>query len=153
VCDFGFARKAEPKADHLTICGTYGWMAPEVYRGNYDFSFFLCFLLLLLFSFVADYRSGEKYDTRADVFSYGMVLCELVTRRKPPKRVADKAFAFDPLDFETRCPAGTPPQLFDLIVSCAQFDPEKVNILSSFLLFYFVEVFSFFYTFTLLLCF
>ncbi len=47
VCDFGFARKAEPKADFLTMCGTDEWMAPEV-------------------------GLGEKYDTRADVFSYGM---------------------------------------------------------------------------------
>lgn len=69
-------------------------------------------------------NTGEKYDTRADVFSYGMVLCELVTRRKPPKRVAGR---FNVRDFKARVPPDTPPELFDLIVSCAQFYPEKVR--------------------------
>ena len=34
VCDFGFARKAEAKADYLTLCGTDEWMAPEVGLGT-----------------------------------------------------------------------------------------------------------------------
>ncbi|ELR17849.1 protein kinase domain containing protein [Acanthamoeba castellanii str. Neff] len=100
VCDFGFARKAEPKADFLTMCGTDEWMAPEV-------------------------GLGEKYDTRADVFSYGMVLCELVTRRKPPRRQAGRAYAFEVKELKTRAPPDTPPELMDLIVNCAQFYPEK----------------------------
>jgi LIM domain kinase 1 len=100
VCDFGFARKAEPKADFLTMCGTDEWMAPEV-------------------------GLGEKYDTRADVFSYGMVLCELVTRRKPPRRQPGRAYAFEVKELKSRAPPDTPPELMDLIVSCAQFYPEK----------------------------
>ena len=55
-----------------------------------------------------------------------MVLCELATRKKPPKRPPTRAFAFDPKDFRTRIPPDTPPELFDLIVACAQFYPEKV---------------------------
>jgi LIM domain kinase 1 len=100
VCDFGFARKAEPKADFLTMCGTDEWMAPEV-------------------------GLGEKYDTRADVFSYGMVLCELVTRRKPPPRQPGRAYAFDLKELKARAPSDTPQELIDLIISCAQFYPEK----------------------------
>jgi len=100
VCDFGFARKAEAKADYLTMCGTDEWMAPEV-------------------------GLGEKYDTRADVFSYGMVLCELVTRRKPPKRAPGRAYAFDVKELKSRAPQDTPQEMMDLIISCAQFYPEK----------------------------
>lgn len=99
VCDFGFARKAE-KADFLTMCGTDEWMAPEV-------------------------GLGEKYDARADVFSYGMVLCELVTRRKPPRRQPGKAYAFEVKELKARAPPDTPPELMDLIINCAQFYPER----------------------------
>lgn len=100
VCDFGFARKAEAKADYLTMCGTDEWMAPEV-------------------------GLGEKYDERADVFSYGMVLCELVTRRKPPRRQPGRAYAFEVRELKARTPQDCPRELYDLIVDCAQFYPEK----------------------------
>jgi len=102
VCDFGFARKEKTTDNNylMTMCGTDEWMAPEV-------------------------GLGEKYDTRADVFSYGMVLCELVTRRKPPKRSPTRAYAFDVKELRARAPPDTPQELYDLIVDCAQFYPEK----------------------------
>jgi len=100
VCDFGFARKAEAKADYLTMCGTDEWMAPEV-------------------------GLGEKYDTRADVFSFGMILCELITRRKPPKRKPGRAYAFEVEELKTRSPKDVPKELYNLCVDCAQFYPEK----------------------------
>jgi len=56
VCDFGFSRRVN-KGELMTLCGTDEWMAPEV----------MC---------------GDKYDEKADVFSYGMVLTELITRKK-----------------------------------------------------------------------
>jgi len=101
ICDFGFARKAEGKADYLTMCGTDEWMAPEV-------------------------GLGEKYDSRADVFSFGMILIELITRRKPPKRKPGRAYAFEETALLPRLPnPGPPPALYSLLLECAQFYPEK----------------------------
>lgn len=57
ICDFGTARMM----DHTTkgtTSGTYAWMAPEVIK-------------------------SEKYSKSCDVYSYGVVLWELVTHGKP----------------------------------------------------------------------
>lgn len=53
ICDFGFARASDPK-EYMTLCGTDEWMAPEV----------------LL---------GEKYNEKADIYSFGMILTEFIT--------------------------------------------------------------------------
>jgi serine/threonine protein kinase len=57
VADFGFARIKEENAT-MTRCGTPCWTAPEILR-------------------------GEKYGERADVFSFGIVMWQVVTRREP----------------------------------------------------------------------
>jgi serine/threonine protein kinase len=57
VADFGFARIKEENAT-MTRCGTPCWTAPEVIR-------------------------GEKYDERADVFSFGVIMWEALTRKQP----------------------------------------------------------------------
>jgi serine/threonine protein kinase len=57
VADFGFARIKEENAT-MTRCGTPCWTAPEVIR-------------------------GEKYNERADVFSFGVIMWQVVTRREP----------------------------------------------------------------------
>jgi len=69
VCDFGFSRRVS-KGEQMTLCGTDEWMAPEV----------MC---------------GEKYDEKADVFSFGMVLTELISRKKPPLRKPATGFRFE----------------------------------------------------------
>jgi serine/threonine protein kinase len=53
ICDFGFARAADSK-EFMTMCGTDEWMAPEVIL-------------------------GDKYDESADVFSFGVIIAELIT--------------------------------------------------------------------------
>lgn len=70
ICDFGFSRKVGDAEEPMTLCGTDEWMAPEV-------------------------MLGEKYDAKADVFSFGMVLTELITRQKPAKRNPGNKFAVD----------------------------------------------------------
>jgi serine/threonine protein kinase len=57
VADFGFARIKEENAT-MTRCGTPCWTAPEVIR-------------------------GEKYNESADVFSFGIVMWEVLTRKQP----------------------------------------------------------------------
>jgi serine/threonine protein kinase len=57
VADFGFARIKEENAT-MTRCGTPCWTAPEVIR-------------------------GDKYGESADVFSFGVVMWEVLTRHQP----------------------------------------------------------------------
>jgi serine/threonine protein kinase len=57
VADFGFARIKEENAT-MTRCGTPCWTAPEVIR-------------------------GEKYDEKADVYSFGIIMWEVLTRKQP----------------------------------------------------------------------
>ncbi|KAK0411296.1 hypothetical protein QR680_005587 [Steinernema hermaphroditum] len=56
ICDFGTT--APQKTSMTNNQGTSCWMAPEVFK-------------------------GKKYDAKADVFSYGITLWEMVTRRFP----------------------------------------------------------------------
>ncbi|XP_010477890.1 PREDICTED: proline-rich receptor-like protein kinase PERK10 [Camelina sativa] len=60
VCDFGLAKLALDCNTHITtrVMGTFGYMAPE-------------------------YASSGKLTEKSDVFSFGVVLLELITGRKP----------------------------------------------------------------------
>lgn len=61
VCDFGTSRQVVPSGT-MSVCGTPVYMAPEVLR-------------------------GERYDESADLYSFGIVLWELLTRQVPFKGV------------------------------------------------------------------
>ncbi|KAB8336877.1 hypothetical protein FH972_021185 [Carpinus fangiana] len=63
IADFGFARQLENKGMAETLCGSPLYMAPEILR-------------------------YEKYDAKADLWSVGTVLYELMTG-KPPFRAAN----------------------------------------------------------------
>eukprot|EP01103_Thecamoeba_quadrilineata_P013212 TRINITY_DN359_c0_g1_i1.p1 TRINITY_DN359_c0_g1~~TRINITY_DN359_c0_g1_i1.p1 ORF type:complete len:339 (+),score=76.52 TRINITY_DN359_c0_g1_i1:99-1115(+) len=99
VCDFGFSRRVS-KDGVMTVCGTDEWMAPEV----------MC---------------GEPYDEKADVFSFGMVLTELITRRKPALRKPTKAFRFEADAFRQIAPPECPPELIELACVCAEY--QSIN--------------------------
>eukprot|EP00955_Chlamydomonas_euryale_P034768 349894-Chlamydomonas_euryale.AAC.6 len=73
VCDFGLSRMQEKTfltAQHATPA----WTAPEVLR-------------------------GEKSNEKVDVYSYGIVLWELVTRQRPWSHIDDRA-----VGCELHCP-------------------------------------------------
>jgi serine/threonine protein kinase/ABC-type phosphate transport system substrate-binding protein len=57
VADFGFARIKEENVT-MTRCGTPCWTAPEIIR-------------------------GEKYSEKADVYSFGVIMWEVLTRKQP----------------------------------------------------------------------
>jgi serine/threonine protein kinase/ABC-type phosphate transport system substrate-binding protein len=59
IIDFGFARIKQENAT-MTRCGSPCWTAPEIIR-------------------------GEKYTEKADVYSFGIILWELLTRQQPYK--------------------------------------------------------------------
>jgi len=101
VCDFGLARSSpddQEKKGGLTIVGTNEWMAPEV-------------------------AMGETYDSSADVFSYAMVIYEMLTRTDPPARKLKDCYAFKPEDFKNKIPPETPPKLWELLCDCAATTP------------------------------
>jgi len=99
VCDFGFSRRVN-KGELMTLCGTDEWMAPEV----------MC---------------GDKYDEKADVFSFGMVLTELITRKKPPLRKPATGFKFEVEPFKQLVPPDCPPALVELAIACSEHLPEN----------------------------
>jgi len=98
VCDFGFARKISKETQEMTICGTDEWMSPQVIL-------------------------GMEYGKKADVFSYGIVLTEIITERKIHNefsRGPQNSFSIDEDKVRAHTLKGCPPALLDLAISCCQ---------------------------------
>ncbi len=51
--------------------------------------------IFLLRRMAPEVAMGESYDKSADVFSFGMVVYELITRDKPPMRKLKDCYAFN----------------------------------------------------------
>nr|UDO46925.1 ser/thr kinase [Pandoravirus massiliensis] len=99
VADFGFARIKEANAT-MTRCGTPCWTAPEVIR-------------------------GARYSEKVDVYSFGIVMWEVVTRRRP---FADRGFADVALavldGVRPAIPSSCPSDLAKLMTACWDADPD-----------------------------
>ena len=97
LCDFGFARTVgdEKKAKFMTKTGTGLWMAPEIIM-------------------------GLAYSEKADIFSFGTILLEVICREKPPLRVPNDHFGFNIPTMKQKFPRDTPPQLAELFVQATQ---------------------------------
>uniref|UniRef100_A0A6U4KGP8 Protein kinase domain-containing protein n=1 Tax=Phaeomonas parva TaxID=124430 RepID=A0A6U4KGP8_9STRA len=104
VTDFGLSRfKADSIAGNMTgQTGTYHWMAPEVIN-------------------------AEKYDERADVYSFGIILWEVYGRAIPYEGMTPVQIVAAVVARRERLPipAGAPPQYADLIARCWAHDPAE----------------------------
>jgi len=101
VADFGLSRVYSSRSMTVQV-GTPFWMAPEV----------------LL---------AQKYDTKVDVFSYGVILWELVAGRSPHTSMDAMSFVTklmrDP-DFRETIPEDTPEIWKGLIERCWATNPD-----------------------------
>ncbi|KAK3127011.1 hypothetical protein QOZ80_7AG0566900 [Eleusine coracana subsp. coracana] len=100
VADFGVARVKDQSGVMTAETGTYRWMAPEVIE-------------------------HLPYDHRADVFSFGIVLWELLTGKLPYEDMTplQAAVAVVQKDLRPTIPGDTHPMLVNLLQKCWQKDP------------------------------
>jgi len=106
LADYGFARKVTSKRN-MTIVGTDEFMAPEVIW-------------------------GESYDERADVFSFGVVLAEMMSWRRAGEagfmaRTPRGQFRLDEEQVTAAVRAGAPRapgRLAELVMQCLAYEAD-----------------------------
>lgn len=104
VGDFGVSAVSRGPDDEGPdeVMGTPRWMAPETWKGS-------------------------SYDEKVDVWSYGQVLVELITRKEPYHDLVTEEQII--AEIESRqpphLPDWVPDELRKLVVSCLQYDPTK----------------------------
>jgi LIM domain kinase 1 len=105
ITDFGFARIAarnEEESKRLTFCGTDSYMSPEI----------------LL---------GEEFDLPTDIFSLGIIFCEIAARRLADDHHFKRdgpTFGIDPEEVRRLATPGCPPAFLALALDCLAEDPK-----------------------------
>jgi len=103
ICDFGFARSYSKHNRPMTMCGTDEFMAPEVIL-------------------------GKDYDETADVYSFGMLLFEIITRKDVGKlipRAPQDGFKINESKIRPQIPRDCPKHFVELAFLCTKYDPKK----------------------------
>ncbi|KAF2071460.1 hypothetical protein CYY_007213 [Polysphondylium violaceum] len=100
VCDMGLARTVNSvEKSKMTICGTDDYMAPEV-------------------------MIGEEYDQSCDVFSFGMVLVEMILRESLTPRMRNEDLGLDKPYLLNKLPKDCPDEFRQLILHCCKIQPS-----------------------------
>ncbi|KAG2534285.1 hypothetical protein PVAP13_9NG282900 [Panicum virgatum] len=109
LTDFGLAREETVTEMMTAETGTYRWMAPELYS-------------------TVTLRRGEKkhYTNKVDVYSFGIVLWELLTNRMPFEGMSNLQAAYAAAFQQKRppLPEETPQELVFIVQSCWVEDPS-----------------------------
>ncbi|KAG8647844.1 serine/threonine-protein kinase STY13 [Manihot esculenta] len=109
LADFGLAREESVTEMMTAETGTYRWMAPELYS-------------------TVTLRQGEKkhYNNKVDVYSFGIVLWELLTNRMPFEGMSNLQAAYAAAFKQERpsIPEDISPDLAFIIQSCWVEDPN-----------------------------
>ncbi|XP_052323535.1 LIM domain kinase 1-like isoform X3 [Oncorhynchus keta] len=117
VADFGLARlmvedkiqdksllqKKPDRRKRYTVVGNPYWMAPEMIH-------------------------GKSYDEKVDIFSFGIMLCEIIGRVNADPDYLPRAhdFGLNVTGFlEHFCPPDCPPAFFPMAALCCDLDAEK----------------------------
>ncbi|XP_069768183.1 LIM domain kinase 1a isoform X3 [Narcine bancroftii] len=117
VADFGLSRlmvddkkqesqstmRKQDRKKRYTVVGNPYWMAPEMIN-------------------------GKSYDEKVDIFSFGIVLCELIGRVNADPDYLPRTTDFGlnvPVFLDRYCPVECPAAFFPLAVMCCDLDPEK----------------------------
>lgn len=101
ICDFGFSRTKTKDEETMTQnIGTPHWMAPEILGGS------------------------TTYNEKIDVYAYGIVLWEILTKKLPYSGLEATMIIGQVLlnDLRPAIPPNTPPKLAELIEACWQRD-------------------------------
>ncbi|XP_036385754.1 dual specificity testis-specific protein kinase 2 isoform X1 [Megalops cyprinoides] len=106
VTDFGLAREVTDVPVNnpdrkLSLVGSAFWMAPEMLR-------------------------GEPYDRKVDVFSFGIVLCEILGRIPADPEILPRTrdYGLDVAAFREMV-RGCPQSVLELAASCCQMEPFR----------------------------
>jgi serine/threonine protein kinase len=102
VCDFGLSRLKAQTRSMTGNCGTVQWMAPEV-------------------------LANRSYDEKADVYSFGIIVWELLARECPYEGMTAIQCALAVLNRDKRpeIPKWCPPGLHALIKACVKKEPSE----------------------------
>ncbi|XP_024972204.1 serine/threonine-protein kinase STY46-like isoform X2 [Cynara cardunculus var. scolymus] len=101
VADFGVARFLNQGGVMTAETGTYRWMAPEVIN-------------------------HQPYDQKADVFSFAIVLWELLTAKVPYEKMTPLQAALGVRQgLRPEVPTNTHPKLLELMQRCWESDPAN----------------------------
>lgn len=101
ICDFGTSIFSY-KTTKMSLIGTFPWMSPEIIQ-------------------------GQEVNKKCDIWSYGVVLWELITGQLPFKGLESFQIAYLIIEKKQRLPIpnGCPQLLSDLMQHCWNVDPKN----------------------------